>query len=202
MDIIVLVAVALLQVVGLAIEQLRETVDAIKSALVQRYVDATEGTRLGSALSEELERGALRDSGDPEAFAAAVQKFLQARSRDRHLLVWHGAPVDILKIAPGGRLQGPAIGRIERRPDGVAAFVEVRHFLMSERTGGGGYSGTFARLPHGFTMFVSTGRTFDPRSGAGWQVDGIRPDREAPARDALDVALRLAAEHRPPSTAK
>lgn len=305
MDIIVLVAVALLQVVGLTIEQLRETVDAIKSALVQQYVDATEGTRLGSALSGELERGALRDTADPEAFAAAVQKFLQAQSRDRHLLVWHGAPVDILKIAPGGRLQGPAIGRVERRPDGVA-YVEVRHFLnenqgnvaiaaqidgamrdvadakalvfdlrqnpggdlsavahlatylfatrtqlfartlrgradtlevwtrdelpgprlspvpvfvltsgdtfsageafafalqkagraviVGERTGGGGYSGTFARLPNGFTMFVSTGRTFDPRSGAGWQVDGVRPDREMPAADALAVALRLASE--------
>jgi C-terminal processing protease CtpA/Prc len=69
-----------------------------------------------------------------------------------------------------------------------------RAVIVGERTGGGGYSGNFARLPHGFTMFVSTGRTYDPRSGAGWQVDGVRPDREAPALEALDVALRLAAE--------
>jgi C-terminal processing protease CtpA/Prc len=67
-----------------------------------------------------------------------------------------------------------------------------RAVIIGERTGGGGYSGTFARLPNGFTMFVSTGRTFDPRSGAGWQADGVRPDRETPASDALDVALKLA----------
>jgi C-terminal processing protease CtpA/Prc len=67
-----------------------------------------------------------------------------------------------------------------------------RAVIVGERTGGGGYSGTFARLPNGFTMFVSTGRTVDPRSGGGWQVDGVRPDREVPAADALDVALQLA----------
>jgi C-terminal processing protease CtpA/Prc len=69
-----------------------------------------------------------------------------------------------------------------------------RATIVGEPTGGGGYSGTFARLPNGFTMFVSTGRTFDPRSGAGWQADGVRPGREVPAADALDVALRLASE--------
>ena len=68
-----------------------------------------------------------------------------------------------------------------------------RAVIVGERTGGGGYSGNFARLPNGFTMFVSAGRTIDPRSGTGWQVDGVRPDREVPAADALDVALTLAA---------
>ena len=305
MEIIALLIAAFLQLVGLTLEQLHETVAAVKTALVQQYVDATEGARLGNALSDALQRGAFTKADGPEAFAAAIQTFLQAESRDRHLLMWRGAPVDILKIAPGGRLQGPAVGRSEKRADGVG-FVEVRHFLnenqgnpaiaaqidgamrdvagakalvldvrqnpggdlsavahlatylfaarthlltralrgradtievwtrddvpgarlpdvpvyvvtsadtfsageafafalqktgraivVGERTGGGGYSGTFARLPNGFTMFVSTGRTFDPRSGAGWQVDGVRPDREAPAAQALDVALNLASQ--------
>jgi hypothetical protein len=304
MEIVALFVAAFLQLAVLVVEQLRETVDAIKAALTTQYVEATEGTRLAGLLGDELDRGAFTGS-DPDGFAAAVQRFLQAQSRDRHLLMWHGPPGKILTLV-GDRLQGPSIGRTELRPDGVGV-VEVRHFLnesqgnaaiaaqidgamravagakalvfdarlnpggdlssvahlaaylfasrthlftramrgrsdmievwtrdevpgtrlptvpvyvvtgdtfsageafafamqktgrgviVGERTGGGGYSGTFARLPHGFTMFVSTGRTFDPRSGAGWQVDGVRPDREAPAAEALDVALRLASGHK------
>ena len=298
-----LLAVAFLQLAALTFAQLRETVEAIKTTLVEQYVEPMEGTRLARALTDALNRGGFVSTADPDGFAAALQRLLQRESRDRHLLVWHGAPVDILKLA-GGRLTGPSIGRTERRPDDVG-YVEVRHFLtevqgeaaiaaqidgamramsgasalvldlrsnpggslsavahlatylfasrthlltralrarpeaieawtreevpgarmpvvpvyvltsadtfsageafafalqstrravvVGERTGGGGYSGTFARLPHGLTMFVSTGRTFDPRTGKGWQVDGVRPDREVPAAEALDVALRLAA---------
>ena len=304
MEIVALVVAAFLQLASLSIDQLRETIEAIKAALTEQYVEAAEGVRLAGVLGRELDRGGFLGR-DPAAFAASVQRFLQAESKDRHLLMWPGAPVDILKIAPGGRLQGAAIGRTELRPDGVG-LVEIRHFLsenqgnaaiaaqidgamravagaralvfdvrqnpggdlssiahltaylftsrthlltramrgradqievwtrnevpgtrlprvpvyvvtsadtfsageafafalqkagraviVGERTGGGGYSGNFARLPNGFTMFVSNGRTFDPRSGAGWQVDGVRPDREAPAPEALEVALRLAAE--------
>jgi hypothetical protein len=303
MEIVALFVAAFLQLASLSLDQLRETIDAIKAALASQYVEAVEGERLGRALGEELDRGAFAGH-DAGAFAAAVQRFLQAQSRDRHLLMWPGSPVDILKIAPGGRLQGPTVGRAELRPDGVGS-VEVRHFLnenqgnaasaaqidgamravagakalvfdvrlnpggdlssvahlatylftakthlltravrgrsdsievwtrdevpgprlprvpvyvvtsadtfsageafafalqksgraviVGERTGGGGYSGNFARLPNGFTMFVSSGRTFDPRSGAGWQVDGVRPDREASAAEALEAALRMAA---------
>jgi C-terminal processing protease CtpA/Prc len=67
-----------------------------------------------------------------------------------------------------------------------------RAVIVGERTGGGGHSGTLLRLPNGFSMFMPTGRTFDPRSGDGWQTQGVLPDREAPAADALDVAIGLA----------
>jgi hypothetical protein len=303
MEIVALFVAAFLQLAVLVVDQLRETVDAIKAALTTQYVEPAEGTRLAGLLGDELDRGAFTGR-DPDGFAAEVQRFLQTQSRDRHLLMWHGPPDKILTLV-GDRLQGPAIGRIELRHDGVG-YVEVRHFLnenqgnaaiaaqidgamravvgaralvldvrlnpggdlssvahlatylfatrthlftratrgrsdaievwtrdevpgprlpnapvyvvtsadtfsagegfafalqktgraviVGERTGGGGYSGNFARLPNGFTMFVSTGRTFDPRSGAGWQVDGVRPDREVPATEALEAALRLAAE--------
>jgi hypothetical protein len=46
MEIVALVVAAFLQVVGLTLDQLRETVEAVKTALVQQYVDATEGARL------------------------------------------------------------------------------------------------------------------------------------------------------------
>jgi hypothetical protein len=247
MEIVALLVAAFLQLASLSLDQLRETIEAIKTALVQQYVDATEGARLGRALGDELGRGPLANAGDPDAFAAAVQKFLQTESRDRHLLVWRGSPVDILKITPSGRLQGPAVGRTEKRADNVATrthpltralrgradSIEVwtrdevpgprlpgvpvyvvtsadtfsageafafalqktgRATIVGGPTGGGGYSGTFARLPNGFTMFVSTGRTFDPRTGKGWQVDSVRPDREVAAADALEAALRLASD--------
>jgi C-terminal processing protease CtpA/Prc len=82
--------------------------------------------------------------------------------------------------------------------EGIAFALQKigRAVIVGERTGGGGYSGNFARLPNGFAMFASAGRTFDPRSGSGWQVEGVRPDREAPASEALDVALRLASAAR------
>ena len=51
-------------------------------------------------------------------------------------------------------------------------------------------------------MFVSTGRTFDPRSNSVWQVAGVRPDRDVPAADALDVALGMAAQRLKSSSTK
>ena len=41
-----LLAVAFLQLAALTFEQLRETVEAIKTALVQQYVEPTEDTHL------------------------------------------------------------------------------------------------------------------------------------------------------------
>jgi hypothetical protein len=126
MEIVALFVAALLQLAVLVVEQLRETVDAIKTALTNQYVEAAEGTRLAELLDDELNRGAFAGS-DADGFAAGVQRLLQAQSRDRHLLMWHGPPGKILTLV-GGRLQGPAIGRTERRPDGVG-HVEVRHSL-------------------------------------------------------------------------
>lgn len=127
MELVALVLAAFFQLVSLSLDQLRETVDAIKTALVAQYVDAAQGQRLAGVLDRELAQG-FSGAYEPGAFAAAVQGLLQRESRDRHLLMWPGSPVDILKIAPGGRLQGPAVGRAELRPDGVG-YVEVRHFL-------------------------------------------------------------------------
>jgi hypothetical protein len=91
MDILVALAVAFLQLASLTFEQLRQTVDAIVNTVADEYVEPAEGIRVGRALSQELEEGRLTDGANAEAFAAAVQRFLQAETRDRHLLVWHGA---------------------------------------------------------------------------------------------------------------
>jgi hypothetical protein len=67
-----------------------------------------------------------------------------------------------------------------------------RATIVGETTGGGGHSGTFTTLPHGFGMLVATRRSVDPRTGRGWQTEGVHPDREVSADRALEIALELA----------
>ena len=38
-------------------------------------------------------------------------------------------------------------------------------------------------------MFLPTGRTFDPDTGLGWEAEGLQPDVEVPADEALEVAI-------------
>jgi retinol-binding protein 3 len=66
-----------------------------------------------------------------------------------------------------------------------------RATIVGETTGGGGHSGTFMTLPHGFGMLVATTRSVDPRTGKGWELEGVHPDHEVPADRALDAALEL-----------
>jgi hypothetical protein len=61
--------------------------------------------------------------------------------------------------------------------------------IVGERTGGGGHFGGTVTLPGGFLMFLPNGRTYDPKTGQGWEAEGIRPDVEATAEHALDAAL-------------
>jgi len=48
--------------------------------------------------------------------------------------------------------------------------------LLGQATGGGGHMNDFYPLPHGFGASISVGRTFDPRTGEGWQARGVVPD--------------------------
>ena len=63
--------------------------------------------------------------------------------------------------------------------------------IVGEKTAGGGHFVTLAVLPHRFRMAVPIGRAYDPRTGKGWQGDGISPDVEAPYADALQTAVEL-----------
>lgn len=70
-----------------------------------------------------------------------------------------------------------------------------RATIVGETTGGGGHSGgpgAFRTLPHGFGMFVALSRTVDPRTGKGWQGEGVHPDHGVSADRALETALELA----------
>ncbi|MDG1417589.1 MAG: S41 family peptidase [Maricaulis sp.] len=67
--------------------------------------------------------------------------------------------------------------------------VTGRAQTAGEGTGGGGHFGSVERLTPDFTLFVPVGRTFDPRTGLGWEAEGIQPDVEASSDDALEAAL-------------
>jgi DNA-binding MarR family transcriptional regulator len=69
--------------------------------------------------------------------------------------------------------------------------VTGRAKLVGERTAGGGHFGRFVDLPGGYRMFLPFGRTYDPRTGEGWEAEGIKPDVEAPYEKAKETALAL-----------
>lgn len=68
--------------------------------------------------------------------------------------------------------------------------VTGRATVVGELTGGGGHFGNPVMLPHGFQMFLPIGRAYDPRTGKGWEAEGIRPDIEVPYARALETAIK------------
>jgi C-terminal processing protease CtpA/Prc len=67
--------------------------------------------------------------------------------------------------------------------------VAKRATIVGERTRGGGHSVRPWPLPRGFQMLVLIGRAYDPRTGKGWQADGITPNIEVPYSQALATAI-------------
>jgi hypothetical protein len=67
--------------------------------------------------------------------------------------------------------------------------VTGRAMTVGVNTGGGGHFGGMERVSADFEMFVPVGRTFDPRTGEGWEAEGIAPDLVSSSDDALAVAL-------------
>lgn len=70
--------------------------------------------------------------------------------------------------------------------------VTGRATLVGERTGGGGHFGRLIPLIEGYRMFLSVGRSYDPRTNKGWEAEGIAPDVEVDHDKALERALELA----------
>ena len=73
--------------------------------------------------------------------------------------------------------------------------VTGRARVIGERTGGGGHFGEFVSLPAGLSLFLPVGRTYDPKTGEGWEADGLDPEIEVPYEQALPVALALLSQH-------
>jgi len=64
--------------------------------------------------------------------------------------------------------------------------------VIGERTAGAGYHNFFVPVGKGFSFSVSIGRVVHPRSGKGWQIDGVQPDTVVTPNDALETAHREA----------
>jgi len=69
--------------------------------------------------------------------------------------------------------------------------IAGRASLYGGRTGGGGYMNDFYPLPHGFGASISIGRSFDPETGEGWQINGVEPDVALESDYALAETLEI-----------
>ena len=64
--------------------------------------------------------------------------------------------------------------------------------VVGEVTSGAGHNNTFVNLGRGLRMSISIGRPVHPKSGKGWEGEGVQPDLAVPAANALEVAHREA----------
>ena len=73
--------------------------------------------------------------------------------------------------------------------------VNDRVTQVGERTGGGGHFGDFVEVGADLFMFLPMGRALDPRTGKGWEAEGVVPDIAVPYDQALKAALAAAKQH-------
>ena len=77
--------------------------------------------------------------------------------------------------------------------DGWATAIEsptaTAAMTVGEKMAGASHFGDIADLGGGYEMFLPMGRTFNPRTGIGFEAQGISPDVPATADQALNAAL-------------
>jgi hypothetical protein len=61
--------------------------------------------------------------------------------------------------------------------------------IVGERTAGGGHFGDMVDLGDGFSMFLPIGKTINPKTGEGWEAEGLAPDVEIEADFALEAVV-------------
>ena len=69
--------------------------------------------------------------------------------------------------------------------------LNKRAILVGENTGGGGHMNTFFALPGGYGAAISVGRTFDGKTGEGFQSKGVQADVQIEANHAFSKTLEL-----------
>jgi retinol-binding protein 3 len=104
-----------------------------------------------------------------------------------------------LEIVPGRRRPGIPVYVLTSRDTGSAAedFAFLmqqtgRATLVGDRTGGAGHTNAVLGIGGGYSVSVSIGRTFNPKTNEGWEGTGVQPQVRTPAAAALDTAHRLA----------
>lgn len=71
-----------------------------------------------------------------------------------------------------------------------------RALIVGENTGGGGHMNTFFELPEGYGVSISVGRTFDGKTGKGFQGIGVQADIPIEADHAFAKTLDLIKQQR------
>lgn len=64
--------------------------------------------------------------------------------------------------------------------------------VVGERTAGAGYNNVIVALGKGYSFSVSFGRPAHPRSGKGWEGEGLQPDIAVASEKALETAQKEA----------
>jgi CubicO group peptidase (beta-lactamase class C family) len=64
--------------------------------------------------------------------------------------------------------------------------------VVGERTAGAGYNNVIIPLGKGYSFSVSFGRPIHPRSGKGWEGEGVQPDIVVSADKAIEAAQKEA----------
>lgn len=107
-------------------------------------------------------------------------------------LDWHPAPrLDVpLYVLTSGRTGSAAEALAYTLKNAGRATV------VGERSGGAANPGGPVDVGEGFSVFVSTGSPVSPVTGRNWEGDGVQPDLDVPALDALRAAQVHALERR------
>jgi hypothetical protein len=74
--------------------------------------------------------------------------------------------------------------------------LNKRATTVGENTGGGGHMNTFFELPGGYGASISVGRTFDGKTGKGFQETGVQADIQVEANHAFAKTLELIEQNR------
>jgi ketosteroid isomerase-like protein len=105
----------------------------------------------------------------------------------------------LLESVPGRRRPNLPVYVLTSRDTGSAAedFAFLmrqmgRATLVGDRTAGAGHANAIVGIGGGYSVSVSIGRTFDPKTNEGWEGTGVQPHVRAAPADALDTAHRLA----------
>lgn len=91
-------------------------------------------------------------------------------------------PVDVL-------ISSKSFSAAESLAFGLSITNRAR--LIGQPSGGGGHMNDFYPLPGGFGASISIGRTYDPRTGKGWEASGVVPDVLTQVDHALSETIAL-----------
>jgi len=128
-------------------------------------------------------------------FFDKVTPTLASYSRSRNEIIQRST----LATLPGRRRPDIPVFVLTSRDTGSAAedFAFLmqqtgRATVVGDRTAGAGHINAILGLGGGYSVSVSVGRTYNPKTNEGWEGTGVQPHVRAAAGDALDSAHRLA----------